>query len=74
MASRHVKCNIIIRELEVVVKGGAKKIYSRDDRETFGPVSCSFRQCPIKGQNNEADKQDGGNDKTEDRFVSRKNI
>ena len=73
MASRHVKCNIIIRELEVV-KGGAKKIYSRDDRETFSSVSCSFKQCPIKGQNNEADKQVGENDKTEDRFVSRKNI
>ena len=38
------------------------------------PVSCSSEQCPIKGQNNEADKRDGENDKPEDRFVSRKNI
>ena len=38
-------------------------MYSGDDRETFSSVSCSFKQCPIKGQNNEADKQDGENDK-----------
>ena len=38
------------------------------------PVSCSSEQCPIKGQNNETYKQDPENDKTDDRFVSRKNI
>ena len=74
MASRHVKCNIIIRELEVGKRWSEEKYTPGMTQKLLAPVSCSFKQCSIKGQNNETDKRDGENDKTEDRFLSRKNI
>ena len=42
MASRHVKCNIIIRELEVGKRWSTEKIYSWDDIETFSLGELQF--------------------------------